>query len=86
MDKTIKYDASSDDNFESRIQIKIERDSTKDLTVEGRQVGKITKYNYLILQRDKAPIKGYLTRDEVGFYWICYHPTILCYPIGLKLR
>lgn len=65
MDKTIEYDASSDDNFESRIQIKIERDSTKDLTVEGRQVGKITKYNYLILQRDKAPIKGSLTRDEV---------------------
>ena len=27
-----------------------------------------------------------LTRDEVGFYWICYHPTILCYPIGLKQR
>lgn len=65
MDKTIKYDASADDTFESRVQVDVERDLTNIISVEGKQVGKIVKYNYLILQRDKSPIKGSLTRDEV---------------------
>ena len=65
MEQNINYDASTDQAFEDRSQIIIERNSEETVKVGSELVGKITAYRYNILIRDKAPLVGVLTREEV---------------------
>lgn len=65
MDKTINYDASVDESFEERESLIIERDDSKSIKVGNEKIGKISRYKYHILVRDKEPLTGTLSREEV---------------------
>lgn len=72
MDKKINHDASIDESFEERSQLFIDRDNSQSIKVGDKKVGKITAYRYNILIRDKAPLTGVLTREEVDLMYRLY--------------
>lgn len=72
MDKTIKYDATQDDAFEARNHVEHVRSDSDFITVHGERVGRIISYKYHILQRDKAPLTGTFTREEVELLYRLY--------------
>ena len=61
MEENKIYDASVDAEMEKRAIVEAQREN-----------GKITKYNFTILVRDKAPLKGTLTREEVDLMYRLY--------------
>lgn len=65
MEKNINYDATTDDEFELRNVIIQERDENDTIIVNNKPIGRITSYKYHILQRDKKPLIGVLSRLEV---------------------
>ena len=63
MDKNIIHDASVEESFEERNIVSVERDDSESIQVGDEIVGKITKYNFKILVRDREPLEGSLTRE-----------------------
>ena len=72
MDKTINHDASIDESFENRAQITMDRDNSESIKAGDKMIGKITSYRFNILIRDKAPLTGVLTREEVDLMYRLY--------------
>lgn len=62
--KTI-HDSSSDDKFEDRIKVTPIRDESTLYEIKGEKVGKITHYDFTILNRDKKPLSGTLSREQM---------------------
>lgn len=61
MEENITQDATADEQYESRSTVE-----------QVREEGKITAYNFRILVRDKPPIVGKFTRDEVDLMFRLY--------------
>lgn len=72
MNKTINHDSSIEESFEERSQLIIDRDDSQSIKVGDKLVGKITAYKYHILVRDKSPLSGVLTREEVDLMYRLY--------------
>lgn len=65
MNKENNYDASLDAEMEERSVVEVVRNNSETVQIGDQLVGNITAYNYKILVRDKQPIQGTLTREEV---------------------
>ena len=72
MDKNIIHDASVEESFEERNIVSVERDDSESIQVGDELVGKITKYNFKILVRDREPLEGSLTREQVDLIYRLY--------------
>ena len=59
---SVEYDSTEDDDFEERSKSWINRDAS----------GKIYEYRYKILQRDKDPIEGFLTPEQMQLIHFLY--------------
>jgi len=66
------YDASLDQELESRNKIEFIRDNTESIIVGDKKVGKIKEYTYKILIRDKEALTGTLTREEMDLVYKLY--------------
>lgn len=72
MNKKGNNDASIDAAFDGRNSVIIERDNTESILVGDKMLGKITSYKFKILVRDKEPIEGEFTREEVNTMYKLY--------------
>lgn len=70
--KVTKFDATVDEKFEERSVTSVERDNTTNVKIGSEKMGKITSYKYQILVRDKAPIEGELSREEMNKIYMMY--------------
>jgi hypothetical protein len=61
----INYDASLDAKMEERSKVEHLRDSSELVEVNNKKVSKISGYKFKILVRDKNPLEGNLTREEL---------------------
>ncbi len=60
------------ESFEKRSQIIFERSDTDKINVNGELIGKIIGYRFHILIRDKAPLDGILSREDVELIYELY--------------
>ena len=67
------YDASLDAEMESRNEIKYIRDNSKTIKLpNGEEIGKIESYKFKVLIRDKEPLEGDLSREEMDLIYKLY--------------
>jgi len=66
------YDASLDEQMEERSHTEVVRDSGKSVTVNGESRNPIKSYKFRILIRDKQPLEGELSRDEMNLIYNLY--------------
>lgn len=72
MNKT-EYDASLEAELEKRNEIEYLRDNTLGTVQIGeKQLGKINGYRYKVLIRDKQPLEGVLSREEMDLIYRLY--------------
>lgn len=72
MEENKVYDASSDESFEDRLKVEKIRNDSKLITVNGKKIGRIEKYKFKILVRDKDPIEGEFSREEMNLIYRLY--------------
>jgi hypothetical protein len=68
----VNYDATQDKNFEDRSKGLAVRNSDEQIEVSGNTVNKISEYSYDIQIRDKAPLVGKLSREEMNLVYQLY--------------
>jgi hypothetical protein len=67
------YDASLEAELEKRNEIEYLRDNTlESIQIGERTVGKISGYRYKVLIRDKQPLEGVLSREEMDLIYRLY--------------
>ena len=67
------YDASLEAELEKRNEIEYLRDNALgSIQIGDRIVGKISGYRYKVLIRDKQPLEGVLSREEMDLIYRLY--------------
>ena len=72
MDNNKVYDASLDAEMEDRSHIETIRDNSNSMQIGDKTVGKITSYKFKILIKDKEPLIGEFTREEMDLIYRLY--------------
>ena len=72
MDNNKVYDASLDAEMEDRSHIETIRDNSNSMQIGDKTVGKITGYKFKILIKDKEPLIGEFTREEMDLIYRLY--------------
>ena len=68
-----QYDASLEAELEKRNEIEYLRDNTLGtIQIGEKQIGKINGYRYKVLIRDKQPLEGVLSREEMDLIYRLY--------------
>lgn len=72
MNKEEIYDASSDEKMNDRCKVDFIRNEIKNIKIGNDSIGQIESYKFKILVRDKAPLQGSLTREEMNLIYNLY--------------